>query len=237
MRTLAIDIGNTRIKAGVFENNELGEALIVDHIGLEKLSNWIHVQEVSTIIYSSTASESVDVTALIPQGMKTLSIDPHIKVPIRTDYDRHTLGQDRLANAVAGHTLNPTASLVIDAGTCITYDWTVEGVYLGGSIAPGIHMRLEAMHRFTGRLPLFEEIRFTDLIGSTTEESMISGAFQGLILETQGVISEFQTRYPQGKVYLTGGDATLLAEPIENDIFADQLLTLVGLNAILEYNA
>lgn len=93
------------------------------------------------------------------------------------------------------------------------------------------------MHHFTGRLPLIEEIRMTDIIGKDTIEAMSSGAIQGLILEVKGVISEFHTRYPEGSVYLTGGDATLLAEPIENDIFADPLLTLIGCNVILEHNA
>jgi len=237
MRSIAVDIGNTRIKAGLFLNGNLSEDLIIEHDRLKDLSAWLKEARPTHLIYSSTAAESFDISGIIPAGVEVLKLNAQIPVPIAVDYDRSTLGQDRLANAVAGHSLDPNASLVIDAGTCVTYDWTIAGTYIGGSIAPGMHMRLQAMHQFTGRLPLIEELHETDLIGKDTVEAMSSGAIQGMILEIKGVISEFHARYPQGSVYLTGGDAALLAEPIENDIFADPLLTLVGCNAILEHNA
>lgn len=236
MNSAAIDIGNTRIKIGLFENGELIEVVISDHQDLIEATEAIKKHAPEHIISSSTADEELDITELIPSSAEYLQLSPTTRVPIEVDYDRNTLGQDRLANSVAGNIQNSTASLVIDAGTCVTYDWTVDGVYLGGSISPGFRMRLYAMHQFTGRLPLIEELDLTEHIGKDTQGAMSNGAFQGLVYEVQGIIKDFQTRFPEGSIFLTGGDQSILADAIENNIFADPWLTLVGLNGILEYN-
>ncbi len=236
MRSAAIDIGNTRIKVGLFDNGRLVEQLYSAHRDTEDASNAIRSFGPKRIISSSTADEEFTIEELIPEGCHYRVLDPSTPVPIEVDYDRNLLGQDRLANAIVGDKLNSKASLVIDAGTCVTYDWTANGIYMGGSISPGFRMRLIAMHHFTGRLPLIEELDLTEPVGKDTQGAMSNGAFQGLVYEIDGVIKDFLSRFPEGKAFLTGGDCTILADAIENDIFADPWLTVVGLHGILEYN-
>lgn len=128
--------------------------------------------------------------------------------------------------------------LVVDLGTCITFDFLEAGkVYQGGAISPGWRMRLHAMHEFTARLPLLEDLpKVVDLVGKTTEECMYSGVFNGILNELEGVINHYRTRYPDVAVVLTGGDHPVFAEQLKNGIFARPFLQLNGLNRILMHN-
>lgn len=236
MASITIDIGNTRIKTALFSDGKLVEAGYFHHSGLEPMKRWLSRVSYERVIISSTADESVNVDSLLPTDIEPLYLSTKTPLPVRNEYRAESLGQDRIANSVAGHIHDPEASLVIDTGTCITYDWTIKGTYQGGSISPGLHMRAQAMHEFTGRLPLVEMYDTDVLIGKDTEESMRSGAYFGVIKEIEGIISLFKQRFPQGSVLITGGDSLPFADAIENDIFADPLLTLKGLYGILQFN-
>lgn len=236
MRSVAIDIGNTRIKTALFIDGQIHECGYFHNESPNPLVSWLSKVAPEDLIISSTAAKDKNIDSLINKEIRTFKLSIDTPLPIKNEYRAKTLGQDRIANAVAGHLSNQKASLVIDAGTCITYDWTVNGSYLGGSISPGMHMRLKAMHHFTGRLPMIKDPRTDILIGKDTEESMRSGSFFGIVNELHGIISTFKERFPQGSVLLTGGDSLLFADTIENDIFADPLLTLKGLYGILQFN-
>ena len=163
-------------------------------------------------------------------------------MPFDNQYESpKTLGQDRIA-AVAGAQgiAEGKTTLVIDAGTCITYDLLEHGqTYLGGMISPGIEMRLNSLSTFTGKLPKIEfdvnELPI-DLIGRNTKDSILSGVVNSVIEELNGNIHRFKTQYPELKVVLTGGHLAVFESYIKFEIFADPNLVLHGLNRILDHN-
>ena len=127
--------------------------------------------------------------------------------------------------------------LVIDAGTCITYDLiNSKKEYLGGSISPGIQMRYNALHQFTSQLPLLESVDTAMLTGVNTEESIHSGIINGVFVEIDGIIQRYTNQYPDIKVIVTGGNAKFFDKGLKNTIFAKPNLLMEGLNKILDYN-
>jgi len=150
-----------------------------------------------------------------------------------------TLGVDRIALAMAGVSLfKNTNVLIIDAGSCITYDFVnARGQYLGGAISPGVEMRYKALHTFTAKLPnLSKEDASDSLIGDTTQTSMHSGVVRGILTEIDGIIDQYQSRFKDLTVILTGGDTLFLSKRLKNTIFADSKFLLKGLNYLLERN-
>jgi len=151
-----------------------------------------------------------------------------------------TLGYDRIASVSGAHTFFPDQDvLVIDAGTAVTYDVvTSAGEYLGGNIAPGMHMRFKALHRFTSRLPLLEASENgAEIWGTTTEKAILSGVINGMVFEMEGFIGMFSEQFNQPKIVLTGGDAKSFEKKLKSSIFVVSHLNLIGLNRILEHNA
>ncbi|MEA1785595.1 type III pantothenate kinase [Arenibacter sp. GZD96] len=161
------------------------------------------------------------------------------KVPFKNSYaSPQTLGVDRIALATAAFCNFPNRNtLVIDAGTCITYDMVNDaGEYLGGAISPGIAMRYKALHQHTAKLPLLETSEILDFIGNSTENSIHSGVINGVCMEIDGVINQYRSRFLHLTVILTGGDAQFLSKRLKNTIFANSKFLLEGLNFLLEYN-
>jgi type III pantothenate kinase len=154
-----------------------------------------------------------------------------------------SLGHDRIANAVGAYNTFPNRNnLVIDVGTCITYDFiNKSNEYLGGGISPGFNLRMKALSSFTENLPTVNfKIKSIPLIGTNTEKSMESGVINGTINEIIQNISDYQQLHPEINVILTGGDTTFIKSIVstkKNSIFADENLTLKGLNTVLIYNA
>jgi type III pantothenate kinase len=166
-----------------------------------------------------------------------------MSLPVKMGYETpETLGADRLAGVLGAKWLlgrdgMSGACLVIDAGTCITYDWlTPEGEYLGGSISPGLHMRYLALHQQTGKLPLVSHEVFENQLGSSTNESILCGVQQGVWGESHRQIVHFLEKYPKGAVFITGGDALFLAEQQKTKIFVEPLLVHYGLMHALIYH-
>jgi len=161
------------------------------------------------------------------------------KTPFKNSYATpDTLGADRIAVVVAAFYEYPRKNvLVIDAGTCITYDIINDyGEYLGGAISPGLQMRYKAMHNQTDALPLLRPNEILDFVGNTTESSMHSGVINGTVQEVDGVIEQYKQRFKDLTVILTGGDAHFFAKRLKNSIFANSKFLLEGLNYLLEYN-
>ncbi len=160
--------------------------------------------------------------------------------PVKNLYKTaHSLGSDRLAGAVGGNALFPDKNiLIIDAGTCIKYNLVnAQNEYLGGAISEGLQMRFKAIHTFTSRLPLLEmDENFNELIGTTTNESILSGVQLGAVAEVEGFIAQYKQIYPDIMILITGGDVNFFEKRLKKPIFADSFLILKGLNAILEYN-
>ncbi len=239
---LIIDQGNTATKIYTTQDHK-----IVDSIKLENEAMIEYVREciaggkIEAAIYSSVRKEydkhlinvmSRKVAHIVCMGTTThLPIDIEYRTP-------QTLGHDRIAAAVGAWSEKPGyPMLVVDAGTAITYDFVSEkGKYMGGNIAPGMEMRLRALHEHTGRLPLVSSEGDLPLMGYDTETAIRAGALQGVAYELEGYIATYQAKYPKLLIFLTGGDAERLATIIKRTIFVDRNLVPKGLNRILEYN-
>jgi type III pantothenate kinase len=234
---LAIDIGNTRVKTGVFDRNDLVDAQVYDQMDIASLQALINDTGVTHVIAASTA-ELLDVDAFSVPGV-FLRFSSMTPVPIENGYRTpETLGQDRLAGMVAASWLLPNSNvLVIDAGTCITYDLLEEsGTYVGGNIAPGLEMRYHAMHEYTQRLPLVQRGETGTLLGGTTQEALQNGGLMGVLMEIAGYIELLKNKYTQVNTLLTGGDAQYLADHLNTGLNVQPHLILIGLNQILQFN-
>lgn len=237
---LIIDIGNTRVKAALFEGKELKQNFVFDSTKEFIDSGIIEKNPIQHCILASVVNEIGDFVSELKGRLTVLIFNADTSTPIKNLYkSAHTLGSDRLAGAVGGHFLFPNKNvLIIDAGTCIKYNFvTKNNQYLGGGISPGLQMRFKAMHTFTSRLPLLEvDEKMDALIGTDSNESIISGAQKGAVAEVDGIIEQYKQQYPDINVVLTGGDVKFFEKRLKNSIFADQNLILKGLNEILDYN-
>jgi len=127
--------------------------------------------------------------------------------------------------------------LVIDAGTCITYDFIdANNNYLGGAISPGIRLRYESLHNYTAKLPLLTIEKPEKLIGDSTQQSIHSGVVNGVAMEIDGFINANLDRNDNFIIILTGGDSVFLAERLKNTIFANPNFLLESLNQTFQYN-
>lgn len=237
---LAIDIGNTRTKLAFFADETLIEKIVWDEFTPENIFDLATNRKVKHIIFSSVASDfDQKIKNQLSSHFFLLQLTTKTHLPIQNAYKTpSTLGKDRLAALVGAYSLFPNkTSLVIDAGTCITYDiLNSEGVFLGGNISPGMKMRLKAMHSFTDRLPL-PEIKTTKTNwGDSTETALLNGVQLGTLLEIEGFIDLCHSDFGETITFLTGGDADFFANKIKKKIFVRSNLVLIGLNKILNYN-
>ncbi|AFU69033.1 pantothenate kinase type III CoaA-like protein [Psychroflexus torquis ATCC 700755] len=240
---LAIDIGNTLVKLAIFDQDQLLESSssssenVLTHVNAlieayPKLSNGI---------ISSTAQVPKDLKNKLTSQLNLVEFTHESKVNFKNNYTTpETLGLDRIALVVAASEIYPNANvLVIDAGTCITYDFLDKtNTYQGGAISPGLQMRFKAMHTFTEKLPLItKSCQNTYFIGKSTHEAMRIGVFKSVCYEIDGYIEDYLADYEDLTVVLTGGDYYLLSASIKNSIFATSNFLLKGLNKILQLNS
>ena len=172
-----------------------------------------------------------------------ITVSTNLKFPIKFLYQSmDSIGKDRIANAVGAFFQNPNAnSLIIDAGTCLTFDFIdSNNYYHGGAISPGLSMRFKALSSFTENLPhLNEESAVVNLIGSDTKSSIISGVVNGIAGEIKNITERYRQKHQLLKVFFTGGDSEFIKSIVKfekNGIFAVENLTMIGLNTILHYN-
>lgn len=237
---LVIDIGNTRTKIGLYENNTLLDVHYYPAFDSSDLKYYLRKHPIKKCIISSVG-ESPESYALFLQnaGIKhTIIFDEQTPIPIINNYSTpQTLGKDRLAGVIGAYAEFASQDiLVIDAGTCVTYDFLrKEGVYEGGAISPGIQMRLKAVNQFTKNLPLVESCESTVVTGKTTEESIVSGTLNSIVFEADGFIDYYKNLYPDLITIVTGGDVNYFDKTLKNNIFARPNIVLTGLNKILVY--
>lgn len=238
---LAIDIGNTLSKIAVFNNGELISISTARSVTSQIISELRQkFPSLDKAIVSSVKYLNPETELYLKQNFHTyIDLNYNTPVPIENCYQtKKTLGNDRLAAAVGAFCLHPGSNtLIIDAGTAITYDFINEkNQYLGGKISPGLDMRFKALHQFTERLPHLNRGKFDKLFGSTTAESIVAGVQSGVIYETDKTIDMFKEFYTNLNVFITGGDANFFDNKLKNSFFVNFNLTVIGLNRILEYN-
>ena len=231
MLKLIIDQGNTQTKLALFQQKKMLKKILFNNDSqLRELEN-----QADAVILSSVgdASDLIQVLKDEPVLLNTKT-----SLPIANLYESpETLGNDRIAVVVGAAKQIPKSNvLVIDAGTCITLDLLTTEGYHGGSITPGIQMRLQALNQQTEKLPLVELDVEVDFIGKNTKQCIQSGVINGVLLEIDGMINRYKSQFSDLKVLLTGGDFQLFDKGLKNSIFADPDLVLKGLNEILDYN-
>ncbi len=233
-----IDIGNTRIKMGLFKDDHLIEQHSFDGSHSNHLVEYLHQVESTHCILSSTQKENAELIQLVKERFKTVILNEYTPLPIAIDYESpESLGDDRKAAVVGAHFIQPeTTLLVITCGTCLTYNYFDGQAFVGGAISPGIHLRYRSMHDYTGNLPLVNNNPFNELIGRTTQESLQSGVQNGILAEVDGMIDKYLLLDSELSVFLCGGDTNFFVSRLKNKIFAHPNLVLHGLNQILEYN-
>jgi len=234
-----VDIGNTRIKVGLF--NAQGQGVAYATFGAEQFTSefavWVgDYSEVSEVVVSSVAGV-LDASywgQVFPQAGLWFMED--LVMPFESAYGPG-LGADRKAVLAAAWSLYPKQNcLVVDAGSCVTYDLlSAEGIHLGGGIAPGLQMRLDAMHQGTARLPKLTFEAADSLLGLDTQSCMSTGAASGMVFEIEGWYEALSAQYGDLTLILTGGDAEFLSVRVKKAIFAEPYFLLQGLNALLEY--
>lgn len=234
---LVIDCGNTRLKAGLFADHQLVDQSVFAN--LAELKCYIKDKKIEHVLVSSVNPDAEKVSSVVNASGLKLKLDSTLPLPFKNGYATPaTLGVDRIAAASGALAMLPKRNcLVIDAGTCINYEFIDDfGQYHGGAISPGIHIRLEALHKFTARLPLVSNNPDAPLIGNSTETCMQSGVMNGVIAEIQGIIDRYSRKYPDLGVILCGGDYGLFENKLKPSIFVAPELVLVGLNRILLHN-
>jgi type III pantothenate kinase len=234
---LAVDIGNTHIKLGIFSKSELEEVFLNEH----DIDLILAKYKIRHVIISSSGSGQLVQQKLQEKKITPLVVSHLLKLPLIIQYKTpETLGADRIAGSVAAKALYPqSAVLKIDFGTCITYDVVTEkNEYLGGAISPGMMMRFKALHNYTARLPLVDPMQFIkfELTGQDTASAIASGVVNGMRAEADGIIKEYNARFGNLKIVATGGDSGFFVTLLKNEIFARPNLVLEGLNRILNDN-
>lgn len=233
---LVIDIGNTSIKFGRFSSGSLVEDGRFDNSS--KVVEYVHKNSIRSMLVASVSVAPSELLRNIE--VENLHVLTHETVlPIRNCYGTpRSLGVDRIAAVVGANALYPEQSnLVIDMGTCITYDYIDDqGDYWGGGISPGVDMRFSAMNHFTSGLPKVAFKKEAPLIGDSTEACLISGVINGIAAEIDGIINRYKQQKGNINVIMCGGDANSFESKIKAHIFASPKLVVIGLNRILEYN-
>ncbi len=233
----SIDLGNTSYKVGGFEGSDL--VLLKSFKSEEALVSFINGEMPEKLIIASVSQDAIATMANFHADITCLALDVHTPLPLEKQYHTpETLGVDRIAAAVGAWSLYQNKNiLVVDLGTCITYDLILaNNTYQGGAISPGMHMRLKALHNFTARLPLVEPKEDIDLIGKSTESSILSGVILGTAGEIETMIEKFRRNYADLHIIICGGDAKFFESRIKAPIFVVPELVLIGLNRILQYN-
>ncbi len=238
---LAIDIGNTRIKAAVFEANTLLELFVFSNEELLQKSTCILQQypNITSIVVASVGKTEKNDLKSLENKAQIHFITHESKFPFQNLYTTPaTLGIDRMVLATGATLQFPNQNrLIIDIGTCITYDFVNESnQYLGGAITPGIRLRYEALNHFTEKLPLLSKSIPDNFIGNSTSQSIHSGVINGTLYEIEGFIKEYKTQYAKFIIILTGGDSDFLAKRLKNTIFAHSNFLLESLNQTFQYN-
>lgn len=234
---VVIDHGNSRSKIGIFDQHVQKEELVFNNADL--LKNFLQNFSGDNLIISTVSQEAATLVSWAKNFSNAYVLSPSLLVPVTNNYATpHTLGMDRLAAICGAWAMFPGQnSLVIDAGTCLTYDIIDNnGVYHGGGISPGLNMRFRAVHEFTARLPLVERSENAPLIGNSTETCIQSGVENGIVEEVNGIIERYSVQFTDLKIILCGGDTAFFEKRLKRSIFAGPNLVLRGLNSILLHN-
>ncbi len=237
---LVIDIGNTRIKGAVFEHNTILQqfSFAADDLQIKLKAIANEFPNCKDIVVANVGNMKKEAFQQMIPAVKCHFVTREWTFPFENKYaSPETLGIDRMVLASGAVLAYPNQNrLVIDAGTCITYDFIDNNNnYLGGAISPGIRLRYGALHQQTAKLPLLELKYPNHFIGNSTNEAIHAGVVQGLLHEIDGFIAQYQSENSNITIILTGGDADFLAKRLKNTIFANSNFLLESLYKTFQY--
>jgi type III pantothenate kinase len=235
-----IDIGNTNTKLAVYKEHQKVSVSRINEISCEELEKELCGYKIKRAIVSSVRDLPPFVTDLFTANIPNVHfLSYKSKLPFSIEYETpETLGTDRIA-AVAGayRLFEGNSVLIIDAGTAITFDFLIDRQFKGGNISPGLDLRLKALHKFTGKLPLIEKSFDYSFPGRNTTHAILAGVISGVTFEINEYIRTFKKERKKIKIIITGGDSSFLKERISYKTFYMPDIVIDGLNYILRYNA
>lgn len=238
---LAVDIGNTSIKVAAVDNYKVFELIRTNEDNFLKDAAKILDQypQITDAAVCKVGHFNSELLKTIQSQLNVFIIGSDISLPFANLYKSKTLGNDRMA-LVAGaiSQINSSdAALIIDAGTCVTYDYLDTNLnYHGGAISPGLRLRYESLHNFTANLPLLSPQPITNFIGDSTINSIHSGVINGLLQEIKGCIKQYRKKNKNIHVFITGGDAQVLSTQLKSRFFATPFLMLYGIYYLYNFN-
>ncbi|NND14770.1 MAG: type III pantothenate kinase [Eudoraea sp.] len=238
---LIIDVGNSWVKMAVYNDQQIihHKSMLQEDLKREVQKVIRAYPKITHSILSAVTPVANEIVDMLKKNSETHVLHNASRFPFKNKYGTpDTLGLDRVALVAAASEAYPkTNVLIIDAGSCITYDFlNAKGEYIGGAISPGITMRYKALNAFTANLPALEKIDAPELIGNSTDTSIHSGILNGVASEVDGMIESYRSEYRKVTVILTGGDGQFLSKRLKNTIFAHSNFLLEGLNYLLELN-
>ncbi|MAJ32653.1 MAG: pantothenate kinase [Flavobacteriaceae bacterium] len=237
---LIVDIGNSRIKWAFFENDMIIEhGVVLKAFFLPEIKAQSTFNEISRIGVCSVNKIPEELLKFFSSVTTIFYVNSDSMLTFKSNYKSMTsLGADRLALVAAAQQEYPDDNcLIIDLGTCITYELKdAKGIYHGGVISPGCTSRYRAMHNDTHGLPQLQAKNLDIVVGETTEECMHIGVIKGVHQELRGFISHFSGIYKDLTVILTGGDAHFFEKKLKNSIFAHSNFLLKGIHSLLKEN-
>ena len=236
---LCFDFGNTRLKCAIFNDAVLSELLVLQSGSAEEIQQLIDKYKPVEAILASVIEHDPEIEIRLKSATKFHKLNHESKLPFTTPVGKpETIGADRLALVAAAIDIFPGRhNLVIGLGSCITYNFVNKfHEFLGGSISPGLEMRLKAMNQFTAKLPMVKPDWNFPLVGYDTRTNLLSGVILGISKEIDGIIEEYSFRYSNFNVHLTGGDMSFFVPHLKKKIFANPHLIYKGLYAISRTN-
>jgi len=238
---LVLDIGNSFAKLVLYSGEDVVFTNSVPHATMaqELKELYLKFPRIGHAILCAVGPVAPEIVTFLTKESVLIEVNSDLKLPYTNRYETpETLGADRIALVATAAFKFPNKNcLVIDAGSCVTYDFiSAEGVYRGGAISPGLQMRFKAMHEHTEKLPLVAPIDAVVNIGTNTQKSLLAGAVNGLVFEIEGWSASLGREYEDLTVILTGGDAQFLSKRLKNTIFANPNFLAEGLRQLLDYN-
>jgi len=251
---LVLDTGNTNIVLGVYDGDELKHHWRMetyrqkteDEYAMQVKSLFGHVglefSDIKGIIISSVVPPVMHPLEQMCKkyfNQEPIIVGPGVKTGLNIKYENpREVGADRIVNAVAAIHEYGSPLIIVDFGTATTYCYVNElGEYMGGAIAPGVNISMEALFDRASKLPRIELVRPEHVVGKNTVSAMQAGILYGYVGQVEGLVNRMKDASKQTpKVIATGGLAPLIGRETDIIDVIDEFLTLKGLKLIYERN-